>query len=510
MLSRLQQLRMRGSRRTTAPQSVAAPLKGWNTRDPFEAMDPQDAILLDNWYPSYAGLTVRNGSLTYARGLGNAPVQTLAEFRSSAISQLLAACAGTIYDITDAANILSVQGGFATDVWDVVTFQGHQFWANGNGTDSVQTYDGTTMANAGFTGVDLTTLSGAGVFNNRLYFWTGTDPAFWYGGVNSITGSLTKFALDSVERSGGNLIAVQPLTYDGGNGISDYTCFFMSTGEVLTYSGTDPSNPNNWALVGRYVLPMPIAKRAITRYGGDIYVTTANDHQQLSKLLIALKLGDVPPLTKMTGAVVAAVAGYRNAPGWQSLYYGAGQRLIHNIPGPGNTFAQHILNTSTQAWCRFTGLNAYCFGLFNDTLYYGGAQGQVLLADTGSTDDGVPILAQSQQAWQLMGTPLKKRIAALHPVVQAPGIINFIVSLGFDYQPSVIQVPDATIVTAGSMIWGTTNWGAGNWGGAGVTDPNWHIAGGEGGAIGIGLSVNSMVGATWIRTDLMIEPGTAL
>jgi hypothetical protein len=494
------------------PQESPAPLGGWNTRDPFEAMDPKDAIILDNWFPDFAGLTSRNGSINFATGLDTtAPVQTLATLRASAINQLLGAAGGKIFNVSAGGAVGAPLGsGFTSDIWQTVHFNSHLFWVNGS--DPAQVYDGTTLAATGFTGASMGTMSGVGAFNNRLYFWTGTDPSFWYGPVLGIAGALSNFPLSMVTREGGNLIAVEVLSYDGGTGIDDYTCFFMTSGEVLMYQGTDPSNPNNWALVGRYMIPTPVAQRAITRYGGDVYIITANDHQQLSKLFISLKLGETAPRTKIAGAAKAAYAAGKNLPGWQALYYGAGTRMIYNIPNPDGTFSQHIYNTSTQAWCRFRGMPAYCWGIYNDQLYFGAANGIVVQADMGANDRGTPILSQGQQAWQTFGTPLIKRVAAVRPVVQSNGIAMFNMGLGFDYQLSGIQFPEETVGFNNALIWGAGNWGPPRvWGGgAGFTDPRWHIGGGQGSTIGLSIAANASVATTWIRTDLLLESGNAL
>lgn len=499
---------LRARQRLTKPASVAAALKGWNTRDPFEAMDPLDAILLDNWYPDFAGLVTRTGTATYATGLGSGPVQTLAEYRVSGIDKFLAACGNSIFDISASGAVgAALKSGFNSDIWQTVVFNSRLFWVNG--TDPAQIYDGTTMAATGFTGANMDTMVGVGVFNNRLYFWDGVSPEFWFGPVLGISGALSKFDLSMVSHMGGNLVGIAVLSYDGGEGIAAYTCFFLSSGECLMYSGTDPSNPNNWALVGRYALPPPVAQRGIARYGGDIYIITANDHQQLSKLFIALKLGETPPRTKIAGAAALAYQLGSSLPGWQALYYPAGTRMLFNIPNPDGSFSQHVFNTSTQAWSRFRGNNAYTFGIFGTRLYYGAANGNVVQADTGSSDNGAPILSQSQQAWQLFETPLKKRIALVRPVVQSQGVADFNFGLGFDYQAAGIQVPDSTIGAAGALIWGASTWGAPSvWGGSGTTDPRWRIAGGEGAAIGLSLTANTIVSATWIRTDFMIEPGS--
>lgn len=502
--------RLRAQRRKSTPVTVAAPIKGWNTRDPFEAMDPLDAIVLDNWYPDFAGVNLRNGSLNFATGLGPLPVKTLASFRSGSTSKFLAACNLSIFDITAGGSTLTpVAAGFQSDIWQTVLFNRHQFWVNGS--DPAQIYDGTTMAATGFTGTSMATMNGVGAFNNRLYFWTGTQTGFWYGPVLGISGALSFFDFSMATETGGNLTSVATLSYDGGTGINNYTCFFLSSGEVLLYSGTDPSNASNWAKVGSYLLPRPVALRAMCRYGGDIYFTTSSDHQQLSKLLIALKLGEVPPPTKATGAVKTAWEQGVQLQGWQALYYPAGRRMMFNIPNPDGTFSQHVYNTSTNAWCRFNGMKAYCWAIYQDSLYYGSDTGAVIQADTGLSDNGSAIVAQGQQAWQLFETPLKKRVTAVRPVIQANASATFNFGLGFDYQDAGISIPDTAAIANNALVWGASRWGTPTvWGADGVTDSRWHIAGGEGGAIGISLGVSASVKASWVRTDVMIEPGSAL
>jgi hypothetical protein len=180
-------------------------------------MEPTDAILLDNWFPDFQGLTSRGGSLTFAGGLDTtASVQTLATFTSGATKKFLAACGGKIFDISSGMIDSSLASGFISDVWQTVMFNGHSIWVNGSDPDQI--YDGTTISATCFTGANMNLMNGVGVFNNRLYFWTGADPSFWYGPVLGISGVLTNFPLSMVTREGGNLIAVEVLSYDGGQG----------------------------------------------------------------------------------------------------------------------------------------------------------------------------------------------------------------------------------------------------------------------------------------------------
>ena len=513
-MSLTQARQVRASRRLSQPQSVGSPTLGWNTRDPYEAMEPLDAITLDNWYPTFGGVVVRNGTLSYATEMGTGAVETLATLQTMTVNKFIAACDGKLYDISTGGIAGSpIASGFGSSRWETAVFQNHLFFVNGD--DVAQKYDGTTVTVAAFTGVATSTLSGVGVFHNRLYFWSGVNASFWYGPVNGIAGALANFDLSTVSHSGGNLIAVDVLTYDGGLGIASYTCFFMSSGEVLVYQGTDPSNASNWSLVGAYTLSPPIAARAIFQFGGDIYIATQTDHFQLTKIMIALKLGQTPTPTKISGAATAAFNAVGNIFGWEAIYYPRGTRIIFNVPNEDGSFSQHVYNTSLSAWTRFNDMNAHTWGVYNDRLYFGKSLGEVVLADTGVVDSdntgSRPIVAKSQQAWQSFGTPLAKRLAASRVVVQTNNSgASYEFDVGIDYQLINFQTPIAA--PPQGALWGSVTWGAFVWSGAPPTqvDVNWRIQGGEGLAFSWGVVANSQASTLWIKTDLLLEPGAAL
>ena len=50
-------------------RSVMAPTGGVNARDALAAMPANDAVILDNWFPSLSYVAVRNGSQTWATTL---------------------------------------------------------------------------------------------------------------------------------------------------------------------------------------------------------------------------------------------------------------------------------------------------------------------------------------------------------------------------------------------------------------------------------------------------------
>jgi hypothetical protein len=512
LLTRDQRLQL-ASQPVVQPQSVASPVKGWNTRDALDAMDPLDAVTLDNWYPDAGGCVVRNGFASFATGVGSAPVKTLAEFNASATRKLIAAASGNFYDISaGGAAGAALATGFASDQWQTESFLSRTFFANG--VDTAQVYDGTSFANAAFTGVTLSTLIGWRQYQQRLFAWANNSTGFYFAPLNSISGALSFYDLSAYAPRGGNVIAATTFSHDGGNGVQDYIAFMMSSGDVIMFFGNDPSNANNWTQIGRYRLGAPVSARAVCNYGAEAFLTTADDHVPLQQQLVALKLGQLPPRSKVSTAVQAAVKANSSAFGWQALYYPRGRRLIFNVPNPDGSFDQHVCNTGVvdpngiNPWCRFRNMPAYCWGLYKDALYFGAAGGIVYAADTGNLDNLGPVNAVAQQAWNTFEDPQRKRATAARPVISTMGAQGITFSLGFDYGD--LAISDALVISAVGSPWDISPWDTSPWSSEANVTTQWHIAGGQGTAIGIGLKVAANNPVLWMRTDLKFEEGQAL
>lgn len=496
----------------TAPISIPSPIKGWNTRDTLDDMDPLDAVQLDNWFPDAGGVNVRNGFVEFISGLGMGAVETLAEFDGSpdgnvAVIQLVAACGANIFEIgTQTAH--QIGSGFQSDRWQTCGFLNRLFLCNG--IDKMQIWDGTTLADADFTGVDTSTIIGVWQYQQRLFFWQKNSSGFWYASLNSIRGALAFYDLGAFCPRGGSLTTMTTSSYDGGNGVLDYAVFMMSTGDALLFSGNDPSLASNWSLLGEYRISNPVNVRAVTDYGGDSFITTYDDHVTLQQMFTALRLGEMAPRSKVSKAVQLAIQANPDGFGWQALYYPRGRSLIFNIPNPDGTFDQHVCNTGIpgQPWCRYVNWNASCFALFNTFLYFGAANGTVNLADTGNMDGTQPVEAVSQQAWNKLGNAQRKRISAARPVVQSTGSISYEFAVGFDYDPLNISIP--VVTPAVGSPWNVSPWNVSPWSSEITIDPRWRAGGGSGTAIGFGLTVAATQNVSWLRTDLRIESGNAL
>src|SRR5258708_7186925 len=158
------------ARPVVRPITMPPPIKGWNTRDSLDGMDPLNTVTLDNWFIDGAGLKSRGGCSSFATRV--------------AAGGAIGAALGS---------------GCGSNRWQHVMFNTRLFLVNG--TDAGQTFDGAALGATGFTGPS-SPLVGIAVFKNRIYAWEKQANQFWYGGLNLITGAMTSFPLATVTDSG--------------------------------------------------------------------------------------------------------------------------------------------------------------------------------------------------------------------------------------------------------------------------------------------------------------------
>jgi hypothetical protein len=498
---------------------LVSPVKGWNARDALDAMDPADALTLDNWFPDAGGVITRNGFVQFATGVGTGVVNTLAEYQAATTHKFLAAGSGNFYDIsTGGVAGAALTTGFANNNWQYTSFLSNIFFVNG--VDTAQIYNGTVFANAAFTGVNLNSLVGVIQYQQRLFFWQNSSTGFQFAPLNSISGSMSFYDLSAFAPHGGNLIATVTFSHDGGNGVLDFICFIMSSGDCLMYYGNDPSDVNNWQLIGIYRIAPPVSQRAVCNYGAEAFITTYDDHVPLQRELVALKSGRLAPRSKVSSAVQAAIKANASGFGWQALYYPAGRRLIFNIPNANGSFSQHVQNTEitytdtitgeeAAPWCRFVNMPAQTWGLFKSNLYFGASGGIVYQADIGNLDNLGPINAVGQQAWNTFSDPQRKRVTAVRTLMQSPNAV-FNIGLGFDYGSYNISTASSSTPGIGSP-WDTSPWNTSPWSTENKINNLWHAGGGTGVAVSVQTNIATTLGpALWLRTDFKIEKGMTL
>lgn len=459
-----QALRGNPSRRQVATmRSIPAPTGGWNTESPLAAMPSKDAIILDNWIPRAGYCEFRRGYIQHVNGTP-APVEAMIAWRGDASGDKLFACAGPdIFDVTDAGSlgsaVFSASASTTSARWRHANFANSAgaFAICANGVHTPLRYDGSAFSTLSITGSGLSsssTLFDVMVFKQRLFWLQANSLTVWFTDVNAISGALGKLPLGGYFNKGGRLVALATWSVDGGRGLDDLAVFVTSEGQVAVFQGTDPTDINNWSMVGVFDLPKPLGDRPLSKYGGDLTILTVDGVLPLSQALQRDRAQEnqIALTSKIATAFSRASARYGSNFGWSGiLYSGRGSLAIFNVPTSElATAEQYVQSVQTGSWCRFTGIPAICWEVANDAIFFGGADG-VYRFDQGSTDNGEVIVGDIKPAFQDFGNRLtQKQFTMVQAVLKAPAIVQPTLEVLTDYQE---RIPTATptVVTAGDI-----------------------------------------------------------
>jgi len=453
------------SRYRVKAASVPAPVGGLNSRDSLDAMPPTDAIVMSNFFPTVEKVTLRDGYTEFCSGIGTGDVETLVEHNAGANRQLLAiGDNGTLYQI-DSGTAVSKKTGLANGRAESIEFNNNSIFVP-SGADVPFSWDGTSASDLSITlsdGVSATTLTGVHAYKNRVYYFTGSDQNFYYSAVvDTFQGNFTKFPVGLVGTFGGDLIMISTLTIDGGEGVDDLLALIMSSGEVLIYSGSDPS-ASNFALVGTYRIAEPInEKRAIAKLGGDVIVMTREGYLPLSQVVRQDIIGNKAAAIseKIRGTVISQVKLTGSDTGWQIFVSPDGDKVYFNHPtGDGvDPYNQHVFNPIIRAWCIFEDLPSTVWGQYNGDTYFGSSGGKVFKVG-GDADDGENITGDLVTSYNYFNDRAGiKRFSSVQPMLEGETDVVFSFGVGVDQAPAAAI--DVSPVTFASNLasWDTATW----------------------------------------------------
>ena len=494
-------------------QTLPPPIGGWDTMSALTNMPGQNALTLDNWFPSTDKVTLRKGYTSHATGM-TGRVETLIQYTGlTGAGKIFAANDGKVYDVSSAGAVgAAVLSGKSNDRWQQVQIgtSGGQFVMIMNGADTPQTYNGTSWANAGMTGPTIANLIWCNVHQRRLWFGEEDSLSAWYLAANAITGSATEFPLHGLASLGGYIMAMGTWSRDAGDGSDDVAVFLTSEGQAIVYQGTDPSAAATWSLVGVFRIGKPIGRRCMIKAGADLIIITQDGFVALSTILGGdrSQTDGVAISAQINKSVNDAVISAGGTYGWEPFLYPIGTMLIFNVPQSPNVFHQYVFNTITNKPCRFTGWNAICWALNNDIAYFGGTDGAVYRADNGTSDNGKNIEADAVPAFSFFGSPgVQKSFKLGEPIFQSAGNPNAALDLNVDFE---VQAPAsvASASPASGGLWGDALWGQGTWGSADQIYRGWRpVHGiGEAASMRVRVSTNSSSPA-WIATKYLFVPG---
>ena len=494
-------------------QSLPAPIGGWNVRDSIANMDVLDAVQLTNLFPTVNNVVLRGGYKNYSTGI-TGQVQSLISYSSGATDKLFAIAGTSIYNCTGGGAVgAAVKTGLSNAKWEYVnvTTPAGGYIMLVNGVDSVLLYDGTSWTNPTITGVTGSTLSNITTFKNQIWFTQASTLKAWYLPTLSISGAAAAIDMSSVAQLGGYLVACGTWTIDAGYGVDDNLVFVTSNGEVIVWSGTDPSDITKWALIGVWNIGKPVGKRCMIKYGGDIVILTYNGLYPLAASLQSSRLDPRIALSdKIQGAFSAATQQYGENFGWDINFDPKHNALTINVPISEGQQQQYVMNNITKSWCNFTGQAANCWATYLNEPYWGGNGFVAHAWDDDYADNATNITSYALQAFNYFDSRgIKKYFTRARPSIFSNGQPSIFIGLNIDFDLSD-TTSSLSYSPQTSSKWDTAKWDLDYWSTDTVITNNWQGVTGIGYCASIQFKSASQ-GTTilWASTDVVYQRGWA-
>lgn len=513
MFTRVDQIE--GQVDASQPFTLPAPTGGINARDALDRMPAQDAVSLVNWIPDYDAVRVRKGRTEHATMASvTGDVEALFGYEGFSTQKVIAAKGGSLFDVTTAGAGTSIGSGYSSNDWIGAVYNDYLVLVNGE--DAPIRYDGSSIAAATFTGSGLTpsNLNYVEVYNQRLFFVEKNTANLWYGDAGAVTGgTLSLFDVGQVAQHGGYLQALATWSFDGGEDIRDYLVLIMSTGEIIVYSGTNPSDAAAWSRRASYKTSGAPVRRCAVKIGGDVVILTREGLVPLSALAKRGSLADVdadPVYGKIRRLFRDAMAQFSTRSGWYPHRTETGELVIFNVPdkvGGNEINKQYILNSATGAWAEWD-FDATAWTSIGGVLYL--AVGGTVYTNTGRTDDGTAISVLAETAFvRLRNSGRKKQVTSVRPYILLDQNETAAIEVNVDYARDEYTDLNRTLTAVdASGIWDVATWDTAFWGPKTSPYNSWLTVGKTGVTFSVYMRLNlSGEDYEWRGVDLLAQDG---
>lgn len=251
------------------PIPLPAPYGGVNEQIPIIAVESPQCEELMNFNVTQEGVALRFGDSKYKSITATQPLRLFAYGDTKLF--LLTVNAGTnkidIYDVDAGTVSFSSAAASGAALFYGTYFNKYLFFFNPTSYNPGFYYDGAAFGNIGYTGAGLIA-SGGNTFKKRNYIIQAGEAAYWYSGIDAITGALTKVDLSSIVEQNCYLSAIASITISDNVASIIIQSFVFSNGEILFYSGSYP-DASDWSLIGRGKLGQPLSFNSVIKYQSD-------------------------------------------------------------------------------------------------------------------------------------------------------------------------------------------------------------------------------------------------
>ncbi len=461
-----------------------APTRGWNARDNFDAVAGGYSLEFVNLIAENGYIRTRGGSSTFVTSgdinaaLGaTGPIETLEVHNADGTEILIGAMGEYIFGVASNGAITELQDGNQNARYQTMMFNGSLIMVNGQ--DGPYEFDGTTLttmapmdlvdgAKAPIAGISTSDIIGCVSFQNRAIYWLDNEQRFFYADtVNAYKGDCVEFDISGVAERGGKIVSIMDYSRGVTTELDNFLAIHMSTGEMIIYQGSDPGDANSWSLVNSYFIGKPLSIRGNTQMGGDQVIATTDGFRNLTTALPNQQsnrtqdVGDV-----IIRAAKRAAEKWAGNYGWEAEFFPEKSFLIFNIPRSSTRYEQYVLNTVTKAWSRFTDLNAITWVMYDNKLYYGDPDGNIVEAETGHNDNFNFIVWKLITSFTRLGIAAKSKTvtgASLTHNYKYPSYISIDVMENYNRDSSwPLLAPPETLPAR----WDASPWDASTWDGS--------------------------------------------
>jgi hypothetical protein len=424
-----------------AQARFAMPIGGLNYRSNFIDFPITDAYLLDNLIPRTNGLEVRKGWAHWVTEVDQfaGEVRSLMVFNggNSANSRLFCSPSGDgkIYNITlpetpPVVSLTPTTNSLRAGEWydtHYTTEAGNYLCvcSAGAGYFTYSVVDGWVDRSAliTFPVGDTTTAKDFAfiwTWKNRIWFLKNNSSTAYYLPLTSIQGAVKKFDFGQQLTLGGSLSFGSNWTYDAGNGIDDSLVLVSEQGELLIYQGTDPDVAASFQLKGLwYIGQVPVGRRGFCAHGGSLLILCTYGLITMEDVIAGrITATDIASgvAGKINQSLATRISDRLNEYYWHITIYPKDALAVLGTPiylNELNTYQEMGMNSITNAWCTFTGMDILCSVIWQGKYLFGTRTGGVKLGFHGGQDattvlgdvDGLDITGRFQNGFDAFQTP---------------------------------------------------------------------------------------------------------
>lgn len=536
-------------------QTVLPPVDGLNSTGAAASMPETDAIEMDNMVSTDLGVAVREGWYEYATNIGGDATRTVRTVMSyegapanSTVSplgqsKLFAAVDKGIYNIEGGGNMAAVP--FAIALSNAInagrmscvqfTTDSGQYLIACSETDGGFLFNGTTwmkMTSVGgpgpgiITGVDPSLFVQVCAWKKRLMFTQRGSSKVWILPVGAVGGAALLFDFGPQLQNGGAVLGLANWTQDDGAGIDDRLVILGSSGDLVIYAGTDPTDASKFENLGTwYIGQPPVGRRCFTTSGGNVYILTQFGVVPVNQIvqggldnLLTSDTQLLAQLRKLNDTLNTDFSILLNVEGWELLAL-PNKALLH-IARPSVSVTEHIQYGFQQhnlAWTRFLDVPARTFARRLNEVYGGTEDARVLRVLDGFTDgrklDGTgetEIRARLTPAFSYFGQPAVRKQAQM---IRCNFLSNispaYAIQMNVDFQLSAMTGTQVSGNTVGSL-WNQSFWDQAYWSGGTASFAEWRSIEALGYALAPTIFISALQKTVLASMEYMMKPGGPL